>query len=222
MDIIYCSGHRHQHYFPPEGDPLFCLTFFFCHEVLDVPQHKRESQNPENRGWGCRLWLNVPPRKSPKLSFPGITDRQKHTKYTQNTCPSPEADAGTAILSLGPLHSKETFWRWIRLSSMKHKGLLVLRLSHIHTNNWTSPHLHFQRGSPLKYCGIILSTPKRKFTLGAKSLVLAATCEHAYVFAKVCMHIQCQFYTSSSCYTHIHKARGGFSITIDVEKECCI
>lgn len=82
----------------------------------------------------------------------------------QNTCPSPEADAGTAVLSLGPLRSKETFWRWIRLSSMKHKGLLVLRLTHIHTNNWTSPRLHFQKGQSVKILWNHFIHPKTKQT----------------------------------------------------------
>lgn len=124
----------------------------------------------------------------------------------QNTCPSPEADAGSAILSLGPLHSKETFWRWIRLSSMKHKGLLVLRLTHIHTNNWTSPHLHFQRGNPLKYCGIILSTPRKNHVrTHFRSRKLGFSC---YMWTRVRLrqglhaHTVSVFYQLLMLYTH--------------------
>lgn len=56
MDIICCNKESKQRV-SLEEDSLLCFNFclFFCHKVLDVPQHKRQ------RG-GCRLWFNVPPR----------------------------------------------------------------------------------------------------------------------------------------------------------------
>lgn len=126
MDTIYCSGYRRQHYFPLEGNPLFCLTFFLLPWSFGCTTTQNEGVKTQrmggwedaDSGWMCQ--------KVPII----VISSYKETE--QNTCPSPEADAGPAFLSLGPLHSKETFWLWFRLSSMKHKGLLVLRLTHPH------------------------------------------------------------------------------------------
>lgn len=171
----------------------------------------RESKPREWRvGGGMQTLVECATKKVPIIVISSYKEAE------QNTCPSPEADAGTVIVP--------------RSSALEGDVLVVIQVVFHETQrpsgatSHTHPHKQLDKPAPTFSKGqsvdvlwnrFIQPPNKKRFTLGpvswAKSLVLAATCEHAYVFAKVCMHIQCQFYKAPHVI-HTYTKRGEASV----------